>query len=126
MLRIVSRRERRGDNCNIADLIKPATLGSCMLLENVSKYAGTGPLFYSLKDSKGAVLREGKTGRKLSARINEYTKESWFPQVSQVCIQPFSDNKQLGEYEKARIGCDCPPYNKQLKSSCPLDNARAL
>lgn len=90
-----------------------------MRVENVPKYRGTDPLFYSLKDSKGTVLREGVTTRKLSSRISEYKREPWFPLVKQVCIQPFFDNQQLRAYEKARIGCDCPPYNKQLETDCP-------
>lgn len=111
--------ERRAASCSIAGSIKPDIAGACMLVEHVSQHDQKGPLFYSLKDSKGTVLREGITERNLSARINEYKKEPWFPTVKQVCIQPFNDSQRLKSYERARVGCDCPPYNKRLKSSCP-------
>lgn len=107
------------DRCNLANRIKPDIVGACMRIENVPKYTGFGPTFYSLKDSKGKVFREGITKRKVSSRVNEYKKQSWFATVDQVCVQPFNDSESLRMYERARVNCDCPPFNKRLKTNCP-------
>ena len=116
--RLAPKVDQRVASCSIADLLKPEILGACMRTNHVSDYHSGGLSFYSLKDSKGNVLREGITTRKLSARVREYEREAWFPRVSQVCVQPFNRIQDLRTYERARVGCDCPPFNKQLKSTC--------
>jgi hypothetical protein len=90
-----------------------------MRIQNVPKYESTQPSFYSLKDSSGVIIREGITTRLLSKRIREYKKEPWFSKVEEVCVQPFNNVAELMKYEKARVTCDSPTNNKQLKTDCP-------